>query len=395
MHYASISDRLDGLGASKWAVHVTGKQRAARGDDLIFLSIGEPDLAPPAALVDRAVDSLRAGRTRYASGQGEAATLDAVAGHLTRRSGLDTTRRNVAITAGTQHALYAAMSTLVETGDEVLVPDPHYATYEAVVAATGATFVPVATRPEDRFHLTAEALEAAVTPRSRALLLNTPGNPTGSVLGTAEIDAIGEVCARHDLWIVCDEVYAELTFDVPFASPFDRPHLRERSVAVASISKSHALPGFRMGWAAGPEEFVRRLTLVSETMLFGIQPFLSDALALALDEHHPEVARQRDVFRERAEAMVATLRDSPAVGVHMPEGGMFVLADVRATGLTGEQFAWRLLDEQGVVAMPGESFGSRGAGHVRLALTVERDVMVEACRRIRELAEHLAADRRV
>jgi arginine:pyruvate transaminase len=393
MKYASITDRLDGLGAAKWAVHVAGKQRAAAGADLIFLSIGEPDLPPPAVVVDQAIEALRSGRTKYASGQGEVGTLDAVAGYLERRSGLPTSRRNIAVTSGTQHALYASITTLVETGDEVLVPDPYYATYEGVVASTGATFVPVPTLPEENFHLTAEALEAAITPRSRVLLMNTPSNPTGAVLTAAEIDAIGEVCERHDLWIVSDEVYADLTFDVPFSSPFDRPQLRDRAVSVASISKSHALPGFRTGWAAGPEEFSRRLTLVSETMLFGIQPFLSDALAVALNEQHPEVRRQRDVFRERAQAMVATLGDSDAVSVHMPEGGMFVLADVRRTGLSGQDFAWRLLEEQAVVTMPGESFGTRGAGHVRLALTVEADVMVEACRRIRELAEHLVDTR--
>ena len=388
MKYASISDRLDGLGAAKWAVHIAGRQRAARGADLIFLSIGEPDLPPPAAVVEQAITSLVSGRTKYASGQGEGATLDAIAGYLTRRSGLTTTRQQIAATSGTQHALYASITTLVEAGDEVLVPDPYYATYEGVVASTGATFVPVPTLPEHDFHLTAEALESAITPRSRVLLMNTPSNPTGAVLTEAEIDAIGEVCARDDLWIVSDEVYAELTFDVPFSSPFDRPQLRERSVSVASISKSHALPGFRSGWAAGPEEFVRRLTLVSLVVLF-----LSDALAVALNDDHPEVRRQREVFRERAQAMVATLSGGHAVRVHMPEGGMFVLADIRATGLSGEEFAWRLLDEQAVVTMPGESFGARGAGHVRLALTVETDVMIEACRRIRELAEHLVATR--
>lgn len=391
MRFASISDRLDGLGAAKWAVHIAGKQRAAAGADLVFLSIGEPDLPPPASVVETAIDALRAGRTKYASGQGEVATLDAVAGYLERRSGLPTDRHNVAATSGTQHALYAAMTTLVERGDEVLVPDPHYATYEGVVAACGASFVAVPTLPEHRFHLTPEALERAITPRSRVLLINTPSNPTGAVLSATEIDAIGEVCTRHDLWIVSDEVYAELTFDVPFASPFDRPQLRDRSVTVASISKSHALPGFRSGWAAGPEEFVRRLTMVSETMLFGIQPFLSDALAVAMNVRHPEVEQQRRVFRERAEAMVGAFAGSTAVQVRLPEGGMFVLADIRATGLSGEEFAWKLLDEAGVVTMPGESFGSLGAGHVRLALTVESDIMATACGRLRELAEQLAA----
>jgi arginine:pyruvate transaminase len=393
MRYASVSDRLHGLGSQKWAVHMAGRKRVSAGEPTIFLSIGEPDLPPPAAVIDRAVASLRAGRTKYASGQGEPGALRAIAGHLSRRSGHEVAPEQVLYTAGTQHGLYVVLTTLVETGDEVLVPDPYYATYEGVVASTGATFVAVPTLPEDGFHLRADALEALITPRSRVLLLNTPSNPTGAVLSEAEIDAIGEVCARHDLWIVCDEVYAEITFDTAFSSPFDRPHLRDRSVSVASISKSHALPGFRAGWAAGPRELAPRMTSVAEAMLFGSQPFLADAVAVALAHEHEEVLLLKRTFRERAIALVDALRGSEAVSVHMPEGGMFVMPDIRATGLSGEQFAWRLLEECGVVVMPGESFGSRGAGHIRIALTVEADVMADACRRIRSLAEALHAAR--
>ncbi len=391
MRYAGISDRLAGLGSDKWAIHLEGRRRADAGEDLIFLSIGEPDLPPPAAVVDAAVGAMRAGRTKYSVGQGEPGVLRAIASHYTRRSGIETSPAQVVYTAGTQHALYGVITTLVEHGDEVLVPDPYYATYDGVVASTGATLKPIPTRPEDRFHLTVEALEAAITDRSRVLLLNTPGNPTGAVLSAAEIDAIGEVCERHDLWIVCDEVYATMTYDVPFASPFDRPQLRHRSVSLSSISKSHALPGFRAGWAACPPELAARLSLVGETMMFGSQPFLSDATAVALDQHHPEVAVQAATFRARAEALVAAFRGSVGAAVRMPEGGMFVMADVRPTGLSGEAFARRLLDELGVVVMPGESFGARGAGHIRIALTVEAAVMAEAAKRIVALADSLVA----
>lgn len=391
MRYAGISDRLAGLGSDKWAVHHEGRRRAEAGEALIFLSIGEPDLPPPAAVVDAAVDAMRAGRTKYSVGQGEPGVLRAIAAHYTRRSGIETSPDQIVYTAGTQHALYEVITTLVEHGDEVLIADPYYATYEGVVASTGARFVPIPTRPEDRFHLTAAALEAAITERSRVLLLNSPGNPTGAVLSEAEIDAIGEVCERHDLWMVCDEVYATMTYDVPFASPFDRPQLRHRSVSLSSISKSHALPGFRAGWAACPPELAQRLTLVGETMMFGSQPFLSDATAVALNTQHPEVAFQAATFRARAEAMVATFHGSAGASVRMPEGGMFVLADVRPTGLSGEAFARRLLDEFGVVVMPGESFGARGAGHIRIALTVDVDVMTEAARRIVALADSLVS----
>jgi arginine:pyruvate transaminase len=391
--FASVTDRLAGLGSEKWAVHFEGRQRAPHVHDLIFLSIGEPDLAPPSAVIDRAVQSMRAGRTKYSPLQGETAALEAIAEHYQRRSGLSVAPEQVVYTAGTQNALAAVMATLVEAGDDVLIPDPYYATYEGVVAATGATFVPVRTSPEERFHLTPEALDAMVTDRSRVLLLNTPSNPTGAVLSAAEIDAIGEVCIARDLWIVCDEVYADMTYGTPFASPFDRPQLRDRSVSVASISKSHALPGFRAGWAVGPPDVAARVNSVIEVMLFGCQPFLADAVVTALSARHPEVDALANEFKRRAEVLVSTLEHSSTVHAAMPEGGMFCLLDVRATGLTGEQFAWRLLDEQHVVVMPGESFGSAGAGHVRVALTVDCEVIAEASRRIAFLADQLVAER--
>ena len=391
MKFAPISDRLTGLGAAKWAVHVEGLRRASLGESVILLSIGEPDLPPPASVIDKAASSMRSGRTRYAAGQGEPETLLAIADHLTRRSGFRVTPEQVLFTAGTQNGLCTALLTLVQAGDEVLVPDPYYATYEGLVAASGATFVPVPTLPEDNFHVTAQAIENAITSRTKVLLLNTPSNPTGAVLSVSEIDAIGEVCERHDLWIICDEVYADMTYDAPFCSPFDRPHLRDRTLAVSSISKSHALPGFRAGWVASHPDVTPRLILVAEAMLFGSQPFIEDALAVALNEKHPEVERLRVAFRERAETLIKSFEGSKAITARMPEGGMFVMLDVRKTKLTGEQFAWQLLKEKNVSVMPGESFGKGGAGHIRIALTVDSVILRDACERIRSLAEKLVA----
>jgi arginine:pyruvate transaminase len=392
MKFAPISDRLAGLGAAKWAVHAEGLRRANSGESIIMLSIGEPDLPPPASVLDAASKAMRAGRTRYAHGQGEPQTLEAIAKHLTARSGLPVTADQVLYTAGTQNGLCTALLTLVQTGDEVLVPDPYYATYEGLVAASGATFVPVATRPEDNFHVTAQAIERAITRRTKVLLLNTPSNPTGAVLTQKEVDEIGEVCERHDLWIICDEVYADMTFDVPFCSPFDRPHLRHRTLAVSSISKSHALPGFRAGWVASHPDVTPRLVLVAEAMLFGSQPFIEDALTVALNEKHPEVDQLRVAFRERAETLIKVFEGSKSITARMPEGGMFVMLDVRRTKLTGEEFAWRLLREENVTVMPGESFGNGGSGHIRIALTVDSKVLRDACTRIRKLAEKICAE---
>src|SRR5688572_13761073 len=389
MRFASISERLKGLGSDKWFVHLEGVKRRTRGEDVIMLSIGEPDFPPPAAILDVVERQMRAGRTRYSNGRGEPEVLAAIAGHYAARTGRKISTNQITFLPGTQTALFTTFMTLVETGDEVLIPDPCYATYQGVIAATGAGIVPVPLDPDRGFHLDADLLARAVTPRSRALLLNTPSNPTGAVLSARELSAIGEVCAKHDLWIVCDEVYASLVYQGIFASPFDDPQLCERTIVVSSLSKSHAVPGFRCGWAIGPEACSRAMLPLSETMLFGSQPFLEDATAYALSREFDEVHAMRQAYIRRAQLLVERLSNAPGISVRMPEGGMFVMADVRRTGFPGNDFALGLLNEENVVTMPGESFGTSACGHIRISLTAKEDELAEACDRIARYARRL------
>ncbi|PYB74089.1 MULTISPECIES: pyridoxal phosphate-dependent aminotransferase [Rhizobium] len=390
MKYAAVTKRLAGLGSGKWALHIEGRRMAASGIPVIELTIGEPDMPPDPALLAECARAMNAGRTRYSNGRGEPSVVDAlVSKYGKRREGI--TARNILCFPGTQSALFVVMMGLLDAGDEVLAADPSYATYEGVAAATGGCLVPVPLRAENGFHLDAADLEAAITPRSRALLLNTPHNPTGAVLSAAEIAAIGEVCRRHDLWIVCDEVYEELTFDDRFASPFDNPALADRTIVVSSISKSHAAPGFRSGWAAGPAEFFDHLLPVSETMLFGVQPFIADMTAMALTQPIGTSATMRANYQSRANLMVDRLSGSPALRPHRPEGGMFIVLDVSGTGLTGHDFATRLLQEEKVSVMPGSSFGEGARNLVRISLTVPETSLEEAARRMLCLAERLAA----
>lgn len=390
MRYATITDRLADLGSGRWALHLAARRMVAAGEPVIELTIGEPDMPPDPALLEECSRAMYAGRTRYSNGRGEPGVLKAlVAKYEKRRPGI--TEKNFLCFPGTQTALYAVMTGLVEAGDGVLVGDPLYATYEGVIASTGAHLIPVPLRPENRFHLQAEDLERAITPEARVLLLNTPHNPTGAVLTEAEIVAIGKVCRKHDLWIVCDEVYEQLLFGGEFASPFDMPELAERTIVVSSISKSHAAPGFRSGWAAGPEEFCLKLLPVSETMLFGVQPFISDMTALALSQEFPTAGIMRDNYQRRAAVVQDTLSGSNLLKPMMPEGGMFVVVDVTATGLDGADFAWELLNMEKVAVMPGSSFGHQAAGFIRISLTVPDDVLETAVRRMADLASRLAA----
>ena len=391
MRYARLTDRLAGLGSDKWALHQRAKALRAEGRPVIMLTIGEPDLSPPPAMLAALDEALAAGRTGYSSGRGEAPLLAALARRYTARSGRAVTPEQIVALPGTQTALYAILRTLAEEGDEVLVGDPMYATYEGVIRASGAHPVPVPLRPERGFRLDAADVAARLTPRARVLFLNTPHNPTGAVLTAADIAALGELARAHDLWIVSDEVYEELIFAAPFVSPLDLPELAERTVVASSISKSHAAPGFRSGWCVGPEDFAARLLPLAETMLFGNQPFIADMTAAALAGPSLVAAELRARFGRRA-ALVADALDGVAgLRAFRPEAGMFALIDVRATGLGGDAFAERLLDATGVAVMPGESFGASLAGWLRLSLTVPDATLAEAARRIAAFARTLRA----
>ncbi len=283
MRYAAITERLADLGGAKWEIHARAKAMQARGESLIQLTIGEPDVATPARLIAAARAAMEAGRLGYSNGHGEPALLAALAERYSRRTGRRIGTNQIVALPGTQTALYAVLMTLTGPGDEVLVGDPMYATYEGLIAATGAKVVPVPLRARAGFRMQAEDVAARITPQTRVLFLNTPHNPTGAILRRDEIAALGRLAVKHDLWILSDEVYEELVFaGARFASPFDDPALAERCVVTASISKSHAAPGFRSGWCAGPAEFAARLLPVAETMLFGNQPFIADMTALAV-----------------------------------------------------------------------------------------------------------------
>lgn len=393
MNYASITNRLADLGGAKWKVHFEARKLRGEGRKIIELTIGEPDVPPPAALIEAAVAALHQGRTGYSNGRGEAGLLRVLAERYSARRGRPFHPGQFLCLPGTQTVLYMIFAALTEAGDEVLVGDPMYATYEGVIRASGATPVPVRLSPEAGFRLQAEDVAARITPKSRVLFLNSPHNPSGAVLRRAEIDALGALARKHDLWIVSDEVYEDLVFPgVTFTSPLDVPSLAERTVAAASISKSHAAPGFRSGWCVGPEEFIARALPLAETMLFGNQPFLADATAAVLSAPSDVASGMARRFQRRARMLHGRLHGLAGLRVHEPEAGMFALIDIRASGMDGECFALALLREKGVAVMPGESFGEGLAGWLRLSLTRPDDEIAAAAEAIAAFAtERMAA----
>jgi arginine:pyruvate transaminase len=392
MRLASVAARLaEGTALDAWAVHRRAAGRVARGEDVIVLSIGEPDFPTPPPVVEAAVASLRGGRTRYTDARGEPALLDALATVAAASAGRPIPPERVAFFPGAQAALFAVLLAVAESGDEVLVPEPAYSTYEGVVATTGAAMVHVPLRPERGFHLAADDVAARITPRTRALLLNNPHNPTGAVLTRAELEALAALCRDHDLWLICDEVYATLTYGVEFTSVLALAGVEDRVAMLSSLSKSHAMTGFRHGWAVGPVPLVETLEQLLQGMLFGCPPFVQDAGLAALAD--PAVTPAiRDAYARRARLVVDALAGAPGLRARAPEGGMFMLVDVRGSGIGAPRFADLLLDEEGVAVLPLDLFGPGGVGHLRMSLGCADDQLAEACARIRRFcARHARA----
>jgi len=388
MRYAAVTDRLAHLGGAKWDIHLRARAMQAAGVPVIALTIGEPDVPTPQVLIDTAVQSMQSGRTGYSNGRGEPGLVRALAARYSERRGRVIAPDQVLCFPGTQTTLFAVLAGMVGPGDEVLVGDPMYATYEGVISASGATMIPVPLHPEHGFRMQAADVAARITPASRVLFLNTPHNPTGAVLDMADIASLAAVAVQHDLWILCDEVYEDLVFQgTSFASPLDDPALAERVVVASSISKSHASPGFRSGWCVGPAEFCARVLPLSEMMLFGSQPFIADMTMAAVSAPSPVAEGMAQRFQARALLMHRMLDGIAGLAVNQPHAGMFALVDVRGTGMTGHHFAEGLLAAQDVAVMPGTSFGAALDGWLRVSLTQPDEVIAEACARMVAFAQ--------
>jgi arginine:pyruvate transaminase len=392
VRFSSLVARVSGEGSKAWEIHHRARARKARGEDVILLSIGDPDFETPEPIVDRAIHSLRNGRTHYTPPAGTQTLRDTLAGYHQATTGQSVTSDQVVVVPGAQCGLFSALLCTLDAGDEVISPQPMYVTYEATVGASGARVVKVPLRSERRFHVDPEEIEEAVTPKTRAVLLNTPHNPTGAVLTREEVQAVAEICSRHDLWLICDEVYASLTFDQPHISPAGLPGMATRSVTVSSLSKSHAMTGWRLGWVVAPRELAAHLTNLSQCMLYGCPPFIQDAAVLAVEEQAHACEAMRSAYRRRCDLVVRRLSHIDGIECHRPEAGLYVMIDVRQTNQSAMEFGYGLLDDQGVALLPADAFGPGMVGHLRLSLSASDELLADACERIARYVERSCAE---
>jgi aspartate aminotransferase len=343
----------------------------ADGTHVISLMRGEPDFPTPAHITDAAVAAARGGRTRYPDNRGELRLREAVAEKLTRDNAVTyDPAREILVTTGATMGLAAALMALVDDGDEVLLPDPVYDAYHSPIVLAGGLARSVAAPIHNkRFVLDFAALSAAVSPRTRVFLLNTPWNPVGTVFTRPEVEALGEFVLRHGLSLVSDEIYEAIVFDGrTHVSPASlSPELRARTVLVNSLSKTYAMPGWRVGYCAAPQALVDAMLLILQQMSRGPATFIQDAAAVALSGPQGAVADMRQGYTDRRAQLLAALADIPRVRVLPPEGGFFAMVDVRELGIPSNDVRSRLLEQHGVAVAHGRAYGPGGEGTLRVS----------------------------
>lgn len=382
MRFSALTQRIAGDGAAAWQIHDRALELIKLGADVLLLSIGDPDFDTPKPIVRAAIDSLLAGDTHYSEVRGKRPLRTSIARHHNRRSGQMVDADNVVVMPGAQCAVYTVVQCLLDPGDEVIVAEPVYVNYEGVFGACGVKVVPVAVRPENGFRLDPADVATMITPRTRAMLLNSPNNPSGASLSLPIWQALAQLCIEHDLWLISDEVYSELLYDGEHISPASLSGMAERTATLNSLSKSHAMSGWRVGWVIGPKPLTEHLIHLSLCMLFGLPDFVQKAAEVALDVDLPELGEMREEYRLRRDLVCAHLDNCPGLIAVKPDGGMFVMVDIRRTGLCAQAFAERLLEGYGVSVLAGEAFGPSAAGHIRIGLVVNQKLLAEACRRI-------------
>ncbi|MCE8009302.1 pyridoxal phosphate-dependent aminotransferase [Aestuariivita sp.] len=379
MQLSTRISNLTGGGSDGWDVFNRARAMIAAGVDVTELTIGEHDIRTDPTILAAMDAAARGGHTGYASIPGVRPLRERVAARLTERTGVPTRPENVMITPGGQSALFAAHHAVCDEGDTALYIDPYYATYPGTIRGVGAVPKAIRTRSREAFQPQRDALEAAA-PGAASLLINSPNNPTGVVYDRATLEGVAAVCAGHDLWLISDEVYDTQVWEGTHLSPRALPGMAERTLVVGSMSKSHAMTGSRVGWIVGPETAVDHLITLATHTTYGVAGFIQDAAVFALDQGTALEEKVAAPFRRRR-ALAQTVLASQNTVVPIPsQGAMYLMLDIRATGLSGEDFANRLLDAHHIAVMPGESFGAAAAGHLRVAMTIEDMRFADALR---------------
>jgi arginine:pyruvate transaminase len=380
---------ITGGGSDGWEVFYKARQMKESGQDILELTIGEHDRKTDAQILRAMYDSASAGNTGYAVVPGSNALRRAIAERVQARTGVPTGPDNVIVTPGGQAALFAAHMAVLDPGDTALFLDPYYATYPGTLRSVGAKAAAIRTHPENAFQPTAADL-ARAPKGAKSLLINSPNNPSGVVYSRDTMETICEFSRKNDLWLISDEVYDTQIWQGEHITPRAQPGMAERTLVVGSMSKSHAMTGSRVGWLVAPADVIPRLIDLSTCTTYGVPGFIQDAALFALQQGADLEEDVAATFRRRRLLAQDVLKGENALRLIPSNGAMYLMLDIRATGLSGQDFALQLLDQEKIAVMPGESFGQAAAGHIRVAMTIADDRFTAALQRLANFAKRMS-----
>lgn len=365
---------------------------AAGVPDTISFAVGEPGFDTPKPMIDVAYQAAIHGDTHYTPNRGTAALREAWCRYRAKQDGIDyDPAGEIIVTTGGMEAVYLAMIATLDAGDDILIPDPGYANYFGQAQMAQANVVPVPLYEQNGFRMKAADVESAITSRTRALLLNSPSNPTGAVIDPDELAAIADVARRHDLWVISDEVYRAFVYDdhVRCLSIAAMPGMKERTIIIDSFSKTFAMTGWRIGCAFGPKPVIDQMTVMQENVVSCVPGALQCGAVAALEGAADILSTMKAAYRANRDMVAQAVADMPLVSCNVPDGAFYILINVTATGMNDHDFAVRLLNEAHVVVTPASGFGSRGRGYVRLSYVGTAEDTAEGLRRMKAWLERL------
>lgn len=358
---------------------------AAEMPECISLGVGEPDFKTPWAIREAGIESLEHGRTRYTSNAGLKELRAEIARCLDRRMGLKyDPAKEVLVTVGGSEAIDMCIRTLVQPGDEVIIPEPCFVCYEPITTLSGGVPVHVACRQEDEFCLRADALKAAITPKTKLLIMPFPNNPTGAVMEREDLEAIAEVLRGTNIMVLSDEIYAELNYGLQnHVSIATLPGMAERTVVVNGFSKTYAMTGWRLGYACGPAPIIRIMTKIHQSAIMSAPTTSQYAAITALKDCDGEIERMRNEYNMRRRLVVKSFNDM-GLSCFEPRGAFYAFPCIKSSGMSSEEFCTKLLEQKHVAIIPGNAFGASGEGYARVSYAYSVEHLMEAIRRIRE-----------
>ena len=355
---------------------------AAEMDHVISLGVGGPDFKTPWAIRQEAIRTLEKGKTWYTANAGLAELREEIARYLKDSVGVEYCPKNqILVSVGGSEAIDLCVRALVKPGDEVLIPEPSFVCYDPIVQLAGGTPVSIETKVENQFRLTPEELEEKITPRTKLLVLPYPNNPTGAVMKREHLEAIAPVIQRHDLLVLSDEIYSELTYSGKHVSIASLPGMDQRTVVINGFSKSFAMTGWRLGFAAGPAPILQLMVKIHQYAIMSAPTMSQYAAVEALRHCRSSVAEMREEYNLRRRFLVDAL-NKMGLDCFEPEGAFYVFPSITSTGMTSEEFCETLLQKERVAVVPGDAFGKSGEGHVRISYSYSINYLKEALKRI-------------